>query len=181
MTQSAGEGNEAEAAAGYVCPDCGQQLAPVEGVATLLRCTNCGREFFVPSADDPPPDAEAPFEPPAEQELSALRIRSLAAARRATYRARSYCLIAAAACGVCVVQLLWMIARQARERGWGLQCTGYALFASVGIHGLIYFLIRARQLHGEAKKSALIEPSTPPDFSTLDDGSKQWKNLEDVR
>jgi hypothetical protein len=171
----------ADATANYICPECSQPLAPVEGVAALLRCPACGREFFMPAADEPPPEAEPDVPPPPDEELSALRIRNLAAARRATYRARSYCLIAAAACLVCVVQLIWMIARQTHERGWGLQCTGYALFAALGLYGLLYFVTRARQLHREAKRSALSEPTTPPDFSTLDDGSKQWKNLEEVR
>jgi hypothetical protein len=40
---------------------------------------------------------------------------------------------------------------------------------------------RAIALHREATKSRVDTPMTPPDFSTLSDGSQRWKNLEELR
>ena len=126
-----------------------------------------------------PEDADA-LDPSADQ-LSALRIRQFAAARRAAYRARSYAVIAAGVCAIAVVQLIWMTVRDVRTTGWGGQPIGYMLFAVIASVGVCYFISRAIALHREAKKSALPDPTTPPDFSTLDNGSRRCKNLEDVR
>lgn len=117
---------------------------------------------------------------PSVDQLSALRIRQFATARRAAYRARSYAVIAAGVCAIAAVQLTWMTVRDVRATGWGGQPIGYALCAVIASVGIGYFISRAIGLHREARKSALCDPTTPPDFSTLDNGSKRWKNLEDV-
>jgi hypothetical protein len=147
----------------------------------VLRCAQCGRTFDI--AHDDPSDALARDEAfaAADEQLNTLRIRQLATARRAAYRARSYSIIAAAACAVMTGQLIWMTIRHVRSSGWGKQPIGYLLFALLAVFGIGYFVLRAIELHREAKKSALSDPTTPPDFSTLEDGSKRWKNLEDVR
>ena len=152
-------------------------------------CPHCGGEFVAPAVtastdfpvvDDEPEPAAGNDNIP-EEELSAIRIRQIAAGRRATYRARSYCIIAAGVCAVATVQLVWMIVQQSRASGWGMQCTGYALFALLGVQGAFYFALRAARLHREAKQSSLTELTHDPDFSTLDNGSKRVQNLEDVR
>jgi len=170
------------------CPHCGQAVAFTPAAATQwLKCPHCGGEFAVPAADGSFPvidDAEPPREEISdlsENALSAIRIRQIAAGRRATYRARSYCIIAAGACAVATVQLVWMIVQQYRAAGWGLQCTGYALFALLGVQGVFYFAVRAARLHREGKQSSLTEYTHEPDFSALDNGSKRVQNLEDVR
>jgi hypothetical protein len=89
--------------------------------------------------------------------------------------------VAAGVCLVAMMQLVWMIVQQYRAAGWGLQCTGYLLFAILAVQGVSYFAVRALRLHREAKQSSLPEPTHEPDFSTLDDGSKRVENLEDVR
>ena len=45
-----------------------------------------------------------------------------------------------------------------------------------------YFYRRAAELTRELKRrpAALDEPQTPPDFSTLSDGSHYWKNLQEM-
>ena len=174
------------------CPICGQGVAvALRDSPQMLVCPNCGHEFVAPALDGATEIAgdhggdeagEAQIEQVPMDMLTAVRIRELAAERRATYRAGSYCLIAAGVCAVTIAQLTWMIAQHLRVRhGWGIQCTGYLLFIALALYGLVYFFLQARRLHREARQSSLREPTTPPDFSTLDDGSKRVANLEDVR
>ena len=105
-------------------------------------------------------------------ELDGIRIRRLAAVRKAAYRARSHCIIAAVACLVVAIQLIW----SAVERLAPL----YALFAIAALVGTLSFVRRAAKLHREAMQSLLDEPTTSPDFSTLSDGSQQASNLENI-
>ena len=168
----------------YACPHCGQpaEITP-EPAARLFSCPACGEAFIVAaedgSTDLPEESTDSPYLP--EEELSALRIHQLAAGRRATYRARSYCLIATIVCVVCIVQLIWMTVQHIRKIGWTSRPMGYLLFILLAFVAAVHFARRSMELHREAKHSALSEPPSSPDFSTLDDGSKRWKNLEDVR
>jgi hypothetical protein len=73
-----------------------------------------------------------------------------------------------------------MIVQQFRAAGWGMQCTGYALFAFLGVWGVFDFAGRAVRLHREANESSLTQLTHDPDFSTLDNGSKRVQNLGDV-
>src|SRR2546421_12871854 len=58
-----------------------------------------------------------PRPPEAERPLDGLRVRQLAAMRRAAYRARSYCVIALGVCGVAAAQLVLMTVRHVRHAG----------------------------------------------------------------
>ena len=173
--------------AGYLCPSCQSPLEHAAGARNLLRCPQCGQQSFAPGeAENAPADNEAPAPPASHDLLNSKRIRSVALARRAAYRARSWCIIAAILCAAIVIQLIWMIVQAVHHRGWSLQCTGYAIFAALAAAGTIFFATRASVFHRQAKESesrrnADSVPTTPPDFSTLDNGSKQAKNLEDVR
>ena len=118
---------------------------------------------------------------PRQDELDGLRIRQLAALRRASYRACSYAIIAAAACVVVTAQLGWMTIRYVRSIGFGWRSILCIVLSIASIWGAIYFARWAGLLHQEAKRSMLEKPATPPDFSTLSDGSQMAKNLEDVR
>jgi uncharacterized Zn finger protein (UPF0148 family) len=171
------------------CPHCGQGVAftPTDTPQTLI-CPYCQAEFVVPAIDgatevaEPDDAADDDRAEVTDDMISAIRVRQLSAERRATYRAGSYCVIAAGVCAVTIAQLAWMIIQHIRTRGgWGIQCTGYLLFIALAAYGLVFFLLRARQFHREAKHSSLVEPVQPPDFSTLDDGSKRVTNLEEVR
>ena len=174
----------------FMCPHCGQAVSfTLAASSQHLICPNCGDQVITPALaadgsfqvidDEQPPHEETSDLP--EDELSAIRIRQIAAGRRATYRARSYCIIAAGVCAVAIVQLVWMIVQQYRAAGWGLQCTGYTLFAILGVQGVFYFVGRAARLQREAKQTSLTQFTHEPDFSTLDNGSKRVQNLEDVQ
>jgi hypothetical protein len=162
----------------YGCPECGAALEPIDGAPNLLKCPACGLECFAPAEveDDALASAEA-GQPSREDELSALRIRQFATAKRSAYRARSYAIIAAAICLVGVVQLAWMTVQHVRVAGWTPRPIGYVLFILLGGWAAWYFLGRAREMHAEATRTALAEPTTPPDLSTLRDGSQRFEGL----
>ncbi|HEV2293300.1 MAG TPA: hypothetical protein VGR35_05555 [Tepidisphaeraceae bacterium] len=162
----------------YFCPDCELGVVGVEGEPHLLHCERCGKYFAVPMDER---TAEQEDETSRESELSGLRIRQLAGARRAAYRSRSYCVIGALVCVVGVVQLTWMSVRLIRATGFGWQHIAYALIALLAAWGAIYFFRKAVELDREAKQSSLPAPAAEPDFTPLSDGSQRWKSLEDVR
>jgi hypothetical protein len=180
-----------ETASELVCPHCGQAVAFIAAeTAQRLACPHCGGEFVAPAADgstdlpdspdSPDPDALPGERRPRQDELNALHIKYVAAERRALYRARSWHLIGAGVCAGAAAQLVWMIVQRYRAAGWGLQCSGYLLFALLACNGVGYFLLRAWRTHREAKRSALTEPLQTPDFSTLGDGGDRAHDLEDV-
>ena len=149
----------------YACPTCGQpvEVTPLADVR-YVTCPSCGDEFSVPAADVPGAITR-------DDELDGLRIRQLATARRAAYRARSYAIIAAAVCLVATGQFLWIV-RTAPLR--------YALFAAASLAGFVYFARMARRLNEEATRPTLAEPVREPDFTSLGDGSEAWKKLNDI-
>lgn len=115
-------------------------------------------------------------------ELDGLKIRQLSSLRRGAIRARSWCLIAAGVGAVGAVQLVIKAVRNIRHaHALTLRAVGFLLFAVVGTLLAIALLRRAAALKREVGKSSLPAPVTPPDFSTLNDGSERWKDLEDMR
>jgi hypothetical protein len=145
-------------------------------------CPNCGGLTIIAAlsgeaqpADDPPPA------PDREDELSGIRIRQLAAARRASYRARSHCVVGALVCVVAVVQLTWNGIRAIRTTGFGLRAIAYLLVAIIAAWGASYFFRKAMEFDREAKRTELPPALGEPDFGPLSDGSQQWKNLDEVR
>src|SRR5690242_7635892 len=161
------------AAGEYSCPHCQQtvdvQEVPEHGVVT---CPHCSGEFSLP---------EPVAEEDQEVELDGLKIRQLSTMRRTAYRGRSYAIIAAAACAVVAVQLIWLSIRHVYTIGWGVWPIGYLLLVPLALWGAWHFLERAQSLGIESKRSALDEPTTAPDFSSLSDGSQHAKNLEEMQ
>jgi hypothetical protein len=123
-----------------------------------------------------------PEPPEDERPLDSLRVRQLAAARRGAYRARSYCVIALGACAVAAAQLVFMTVRHVSYAGWQLRPVGYVCGILAAAMAAAFFYRRAAEFTRELSRrpEALAEPLTPPDFSTLSDGSHHWKNLEEM-
>ncbi len=130
-----------------------------------------------PSAEDASADAEAEAARRAE-ELDGLRIRTLSRKRRGAYRALSYCLIALLACAVGGIQAAIDLHDELRDRGWTKHAIAFGLLTIALAWGAIFFAGRARLMRKEAQSVKPPDPETPPDFSTLGDGSHFAKNLE---
>ena len=164
----------------YPCPACGAPTTPTPDRPNLLVCAACQNESFVPEPEPPPQDEPEPDDLRAD-EMDPTRVRRLATERRSMNRTASYFIVATGVCVVAIGQLVWMTVQHLRAVGWTPRPIGYLLFIVLALWAGWYVGNRAAALRREAKMSALPEPTTPPDFSTLDDGSKHWKNLEDVR
>jgi hypothetical protein len=139
-------------------------------------------QSFQIDADSQESDVEPP--PPhehddREHELDGLRIRQLSALRRGAYRARSFAIIVAVACLVAAIQLTIkaFTGTAAPYRALSGALAVFAFFAAV------HFARRVAELQHELRTPPPMPPEPPggPDFSTLSDGSQQWKNLDDVR
>jgi len=167
---------------GFACPHCAAALdvAPAPH-SQALACPHCGGSLIIASADGEVTTLNYAAPPGGEDALNAFRIRQLAAARRAAYRSRSYCVIGALVCVVAAVQLAWTGVQLLRGIGFALRPTSYLLFAILAAWAAVYFFRQAVELDREAKQSALPVPTAEPDFSQLRDGSQRWKNLEDIR
>jgi nucleoside phosphorylase len=171
----------------YTCPHCQIPLEVTPGpVPQDVVCPHCSGLTVIPAAADVDDEATTDVEPSdaatdRDDELSALRIRQLATEKRAAYRSRSYCVIAAIGCVVAMVQLAWYGISTFRASRIAVAGIAYLLVAAFALIGAVYFFRKAMVFDREAKRSVLPETNEEPDFSTLSDGSEQWKKLEDVR
>jgi hypothetical protein len=171
----------------FQCPGCQEEVEVVAELAgQLVRCPYCNTDFFasveqshLPVVND---TADATAELDRESAFDKLRIENCTALRMGAIRARSWWLIA-----LCMTLLvaLDMLGRTAIfiwvfHRLDAVQCLRIALTI-----GTLYFARhawrRARAFKLEIEQSAIPEPTTPPDFSTLGNGSERWKHLENVR
>lgn len=178
-----------------LCPHCAtaQDAQPGER-AQLLLCACCGRSFILPAADGSTPpvarvggeegfvviddSAQADDTTDESDELDGLRIRQLAQARRAAYRSRSYCLIGSAVAAAAAGQLVYKAIVNVRIAGWTIAPVLYLAAVGPALYLAWRLLCRARKLGQEARASLLVEPTAPPDFGPLSDGSQVWKRLE---
>jgi hypothetical protein len=126
------------------------------------------------------PEPDRPFAGSEGEELDGLRMRQVITARRAAIRSRTYMLLGAMLCAVGVAKLITLMIPHIRHGGWSRLLIAYGIAAALAIIATLYCLQRAAELNRESKATALPEPTTPPDFSTLSDGSQHAKNLENI-
>lgn len=112
-----------------------------------------------------------------DAELSAMRIHQISALRRGAYRTRSWLIIAAVVFLAGAAQLIYLAVHGFRL-GQRIVPIGDLAAAVAALVVCPYFVRRALRVHREIHRSLIEEPTTPPDFSTLSDGSQRWKNLE---
>ncbi len=171
----------------YECPHCSQEVAGApEPLSPFWICPHCGMQFAVvvqPAATDDPAELEARQRQQAgEDELSELRIKQLSRHRRAMIRSRSHVLVGFLVCLAACAKLIQMGVRELyRVHRINFRSVGMLVFAAAAIIPAMYFLRRTRQFSSDLKKPLLQDPPTPPDFSTLQDGSQHSKNLENMR
>jgi 8-oxo-dGTP diphosphatase/A/G-specific adenine glycosylase len=113
------------------------------------------------------------------QELDALRIRQVARARQAAMRFRSYFLVGAGVCAVGAIDLLWRVISRLREpsREAAFYLPAAGVLAWMGWR----LSAKANRVGREAMARTAPEPTAPPDFSTLSDGSHIVRNLEKLQ
>lgn len=177
MTEPASHHEQSE----YSCPYCGQSLGLIEPGQTVVTCPHCGQSVMLLADPDLPQAVAEPqgaqTETTADEELSALKIRQISDLRRGAYRTRSWLLIGAIACGVGAIQLIFLAFRGHRL-GFRLAPLGDLLAAAVALALCLYFARRCAAAHREIQQSHLDEPHSPPDFSTLSNGSQYSDNLQ---
>ena len=171
----------------FECPACGQAVEAAPGpVARLLECSACGEHFVIAaidgSTDIPDQAAASQAERDAQQlaELDSLRMRHLVVTRRTAMRSRTYNILGAATCLTAAAKLVVMTVTEVRHEGWHLRQISFVLFAIVALSPIPYLLRRAAHWGRESRGIKIPDPETPPDFSSLSDGSQHAKNLENL-
>jgi hypothetical protein len=171
----------------YECPHCGQEVeGEPQPLSPFCVCSHCGMQFAVavelPPTDDPAEQDARDRKHACEDELSELRIKQLSRHRRAIIRGRSHLLVGFVIfAGACAKLIQMGVKEILRSQHLNLRAVGLLLFATAAVIPANYFLRRARQITRDLKKPMLQDPPTPPDFSTLQDGSQHSKNLENMQ
>jgi hypothetical protein len=144
----------------------------------FVRCPQCGEEFALPVEVA---TAELPIQTGDADQLDGQRIRQIVMQRGADIRLRSYFLLGAFGCLGAAITFLYRIGQRLFYR-WPWNWVG-ALHIVITIAAFFfggYLLSRAHSLTRELNKPLLPEPTVPPDFSDLGDGSEQAKALEEL-
>lgn len=171
------------------CPHCGERVSvELSSEPRQYLCPSCGQAFEMPAVQLARPtfeyaDAQTPDDRQDEfmDELDGMRICQLAAARRAAWRTRSWVLIAAIGMGTAAAQLVLMSATSLKNGSTSWAAT-YAASAVLALLVCTRLLARARRMKRQIEQEAQHdEPTKPPDFSKLGDGSQRWKNLEGLK
>ena len=175
-----------------VCPECGHTYEH-EGRITsgFLQCPACAAQFFAPDTsvrehederrepDEAGEDHEAALQ--RQEDLHYLRIRqAVLTERRALARTRTWYIVGTAGFAVAAVQMLVLAYKYVyvSGAGWRLRPIGYVFAALTASIAAAIWLRQILRINQELRRPVLDEPTTPPDFSTLSDGSERWKNLE---
>jgi len=169
----------------FSCPECGQAVrVDVQPAAQLIECPACAAHFVVPGLDGSTEvtDAPAPEHPHEDHsDLDSLRMRHIVVVRRAAMRSRTYCIVGAAASLIGAIQLVILTVREVRWAGWNLRAASFIVMAVGLVYCMIWLMRRAAHWNRESRPQPdVTEPQTPPDFSTLSDGSQHARNLEQM-
>ncbi len=137
-----------------------------------LQCPQCGELLIIDAEEE---DSQA-HEEPEVAELEEIKIRRVVRERRALVRTRSYYLVILLACMLFSVQLVV----RAVQAGSINQVIGYIAGATLLLLIARTMVGKFREISARINRSDLQEPTTPPDFTPLSDGSQHARNLEDL-
>ena len=169
----------------FVCPHCSSLVTVDPGsVPPFLVCHSCGGQFTIGS--NHPADLEYESRETdrraQDAELDGMRIRQVSALRRGAIRARTYLQIGGVVCATGGIQLgVKAVQRVRYESVWDARTFAFVAFGVVSVMLAFLFFKRANGMSRELKKSLLDEPTVPPDFATLSDGTQHARDLEDIR
>ncbi len=180
--------DEASSAITYTCPNCSAPVEIADSDTGWITCPACGEQFTAPQdptvldyRGDPSAPLAGVYPRSNEDELSALHIRNVTVARRAAIRSFSYMMVAIGACVVTAGRLVEMTCLHVWHHAPGvIRPIGYVLGAIAALIAIWPLWRRAAAFKEESHRSAIVEPSAPPDLSTLSDGSQQVRNLEEI-
>ncbi|GIW75598.1 MAG: hypothetical protein KatS3mg104_0661 [Phycisphaerae bacterium] len=161
------------------CPRCGSEFFPVH--QALQQCPACREQFFISiSEETSDEDSQARLEleqrfQEQQDHLNQKQIRIVQLEKRSLYRRRTWMLVLALGMTGLAGQLVW------RGIEWlGVRpsyAIAYWVLASGLVLGSLRFFARARYYGRQASQISLPDPTEPPDFSTLSDGSQIVENL----
>ncbi len=171
------------------CPACGLPVArPVDMMQNLLVCPHCGHQFFIeiaPADEIGEDDAAArdalerklEAEQNRERDLDGKRIRALSTERRAMYRTRSVLILGIAGCGFGI----YLIANELLHQSFSRSGRTAMLVLAIGCAmGVPFFWKKIVALQAELRKPMMLDPTEPPDFEPLGDGSQTLRQLEEM-
>jgi ribosomal protein L37AE/L43A len=177
-----------EAGPAYECPNCGQTVEVPRGVGGFVSCPHCSEQFVAGSADGEEHDEHAREaleaklrERQDESELDAIRIRQLSVVQRTAARTRNYYIVGMLLLIATAGQLIFKACIRAKYHLFGFRGWAYLFFAAAALVACVYVFRRVMEATREIHTTGLEEPQTPPDFSSLSDGSQHWKNLEEMK
>lgn len=166
------------------CPTCQTDFEAEAAVGRFPQCPHCGQTVLV---DEEPDDAVAARLK--DDELSALHIKATASERRALIRHRSHLIIGVILClGAASQLLVSMVRLSLRPHAWQrpllidtlLFLILYLMALYLAVHLARRWYTRAGELKEQYSHSALTEPTSPPDYSALSDGSQRLRALEEM-
>jgi hypothetical protein len=173
----------------FICPTCSLQFAVAEMPENgLLKCPECGAEFFATAEESDEDRAERERmeleQQVKEDRLGDIRHNKVLLERRSLYRTRTYFVIGMGLCIAWSMQLMFFSARRAIIEHQGLSLRVCLYLATIVVMLFLAYLCLRKiyAINAEASKPVQHEITKPPDFSTLSDGSqlldKAAKNLE---
>jgi hypothetical protein len=174
------------------CPACGKAFAAAEG--SLQICPVCGHQFFlqepeVAEYDDAAREAAEMRIESEREKLDLRHIKAIQLERRSIFRNRTWLLVGAWTCIGVAGQLVWLGVRWflpvSPLQGWvrppnPVRGAAYMVLAAGLVIFSIHFFRHARRLLIVAKQTVIPEPSTPPDFEPLSDGSQFVSQLSQM-
>jgi hypothetical protein len=169
------------------CPHCGalvtRQVVPTDVIEQhvvveqdVATCPTCGRDFSWPVET-----GSALEEPADDHTLSAKRVRLLSATKRSILRTRTYALVGAGLAFAATLLLLGKFITGYQREGLGYRQVAFLVVATAALAASRQLARLCYRLTKALNATTLPEPTTPPDFTPLDNGSGRWRNLEDVK
>ena len=162
-----------------LCGNCSGILTPNPAGRLPSICPHCGQIVVINDDDADAEQDQSQQEQPSD-ELESLKIHQIVRVRRALIRTRTYYLAAGVTALAGAVQVLYMLWRDWRALGWSPRIQMY-----VGLIPILlivaWTMYRRMQVFSELINKPLQEdPTTPPNFDHLSDGSQHLRNLDDL-
>lgn len=170
-----------------LCPGCEEDVEIDHTAGPTFRCPYCNIEFMLEGTiltDDGDLERREQERLRAD-ELDGVRIRKLAAERRAAFRQRSFVIAGLGGCFIFTIQLTWKTYDFVTRLGWQPRPIGFLMFAIAcfitGVWLTKIALRQTRELNAHTASVAAATADCKPDFTGLSDGADRWQHLNEVK